>query len=588
MSEDDGEPGTDDALAAQMAMRADHKNISYFAFTATPKVKTLELFGRKNDEGQPEPFHLYTMKQAIEENFILDVLENYTTYEMAYKIATANGADREVPKGEAAKLIARMVRLHSYTITQKVAIIVEHFRETVAPLLNGRAKAMVVTDSREAALRYKMQMDNYIKEKDYTDLQTLVAFSGTVKIDDDFPGEWTEGKMNKLRGESIPEAFDTDSYQVLIAAEKFQTGFDQPKLCAMYVDKRLDGVAAVQTLSRLNRTYNGPFGEKTTTYILDFVNTAGGIEKAFQPYYEATVLADVTDPNKVHDLIHEIDSYGIPLLYTEEGIEAFANAYFEEESSKAAKQTRLNNLIGPIKDRFIKRRDEAREANDTNAIDAGKVFRKKIMTFGRYYRFLSQLYNFSDAAIAKREIFYEYLARNIRENETGERVDITDVNLTHLRLTKTFEDKIRLAQSQVSFIGGNGDDVSTVARIKAYAPLSEVIALMNEFFGNDVSDDNQISLLAGVLGKAVESPDLIAQAMNNTIDRFALGDAPKVADSLLNETIYETQEKSSDNARQIQQIAEVLRDDIKRDRFMPVLLGAIYKTIRDRRGQPGA
>lgn len=587
MTEEEGDIGSDDAMAAQMAARADHKNISYFAFTATPKPKTLELFGRKDAEGRPKPFHLYTMRQAIEEGFILDILLNYTTYEMAYKVATADSKDYDVPKGEAAKLIARMAKLHSYTIAQKVAIIVEHFREAVAPLLSGHGKAMVVTDSREAAVRYKKQMDKYITEMGYTELRTLVAFSDKVKIDDDFPGEWTEGNMNHLKGEGIAEGFDTDVYQVLIVAEKFQTGFDQPKLCGMYVDKRLGGIAAVQTLSRLNRTYNGSLGEKDTTYILDFVNDADDIEKAFQPYYEATILEEATDPNKVHDLIHEIDAYGMPLLYNDQDIETFAMAYFEEEKSKEAKQTRLNKLILPIRDRYLERRDKAREANDTLAIDEGKLFRKRILTFGRYYRFLSQLYNFGDAMIARREVFYEYLARNIREVETGEKADISGVVLTHLKLTKTFEDKIKLKKDGLSLIGGGSDAGTAIAKIKAYSPLSEVIALMNEFFGSTISDDNQISLIAGVIGKAIEAPDIVAQANNNTYDKFALGDAPRTFDNLLNETIYETQEKNSDNARQIEQIAEILQDDEKRSRFISALMNGAYKMIRDSRESTG-
>lgn len=582
ITEQEGEIGSDDAMAAQMAARADHKNISYFAFTATPKAKTLELFGRENAEGRPEPFHLYTMRQAIEEGFILDVLLNYTTYEMAYKIATADGKDYDVPKGEAAKLIARMAKLHAYTIAQKVAIIVEHFRETVGPLLSGHGKAMIVTDSREAAVRYKKQIDKYITEKRYSDLRTLVAFSDKVKIDDDFPGEWTEGNMNHLKGEGIVEAFDGDGYQLLIVAEKFQTGFDQPKLCGMYVDKRIGGIAAVQTLSRLNRTYNGSLGVKDTTYILDFVNDADEIEKAFQPYYETTMLEEATDPNKVHDLIHEIDAYAMPGLYVGGDIETFAQAYFEEEQSKQAKQTRLNKLILPVRDRFIERRDNARQANDTFSIDEGNLFRKRIITFGRYYRFLSQLYNFGDAMIGRREVFYEYLFRNIREVETGQKVDISGVGLTHLKLTKTFEDKIKLNKGGISFIGTANDAGTTVARIKAYSPLSEIIALMNVFFGTNISDENQISLIAGVVGKAIELPDIVTQANNNkTFDKFVLGDAPRVFDNLLNETIYETKEKNSDNARQIQQIAEILQDDERRSRFVDALMSGAYKTIRD-------
>ncbi|MGC8485901.1 MAG: type I restriction enzyme subunit R domain-containing protein [Candidatus Baltobacteraceae bacterium] len=442
---------------------------------------------------------------------------------------------------------------------------------------------MVVTDSREAAVRYKVQMDRYIKDHGYQHLQTLVAFSGTVKIDVDFPGEWTEGNMNHLKGQGIPEAFDSEEYQVLIVAEKFQTGFDQPKLCAMYVDKRLDGIAAVQTLSRLNRTYHGPLGEKDRTYILDFVNEAEGVQKAFQPYYEATMLENATDPNRVHDLIDALDAYAIPTIYTIDDIDAFATAYLEEQKSGAVRQTRLNNLIAPIKNRFISRRNAAREANDTNELEESKVFRKRIGSFGRYYRFLSQLYNFGDSMIGKREIFYEYLARNIRESETGERVDITDVQLTRFKLTKTFDDAIRLAPNAGSVIPGVADDISFVTVMKAYVPLSEVVELMNEFFGADTGEEDRVRYkwIAEILNKVVGTPDIVAQAKNNTEEKFALGDAPKQFQTLLFDALYGIRDKNETDAKGIERIEEVMQDDGKRERLIGAFIRGAYRTIKE-------
>ena len=270
---EDEELSAEDVLLAAMARRAEAKNISYFAFTATPKPKTLDIFGRLDAAGHKAAFHEYWMKQAIEEGFILDVLQNYTTYRFLYRLAIRDEKSGEfvVPKSETAKLIARWEKLHPSNVAQKVQIIVEHFRESVKPLINGKAKAMIVCGSRKAAVKYKLAVDKYAKEKGYHDIQALVAFSGEVTDVDEAPGQsFTENSMNQLRKESIPEAFKGDSFQVLIVAEKFQTGFDQPLLVAMYVDKKLAGINAVQTLSRLNRIYERDGVKKTATYVLDF------------------------------------------------------------------------------------------------------------------------------------------------------------------------------------------------------------------------------------------------------------------------------------------------------------------------------
>ncbi len=578
MGEEEGDVGVDDALAAEMASRAHHKNISYFAFTATPKHKTLQLFGRKGPDGKPVPFHVYSMRQAIEEEFILDVLANYTTYDMAYKVATRDGKDYDVPKGEAAKLIARMARTHSYTIRQKVAIIVEHFRETVAPLLSGHGKAMVVTDSREAAVRYKKQIDEYILEKKYTDLHTLVAFSGEVKIDKDFPGTYTESKMNNLKGMDIPEAFGSDEYQVLIVAEKYQTGFDQPLLCGMYVDKKLDGVAAVQTLSRLNRTYRGPFGEKTSTYIIDFVNDAEQIKESFLPYFETAHIQDVSDPNNVHDLINTIDAYGMPTCYTGADIETFAQAYFEETKAGDQSQTRLTKMLHPFRDRFLERLAKARGADDTQAVDEAMIFRKNLTSFTRLYRFLSQIYDFGDASVAKREIFYDWLGRNIREIETGEKVDISNVAMTHLKITKKTDGKISLAGWQAPIPGGSAIGTA-VAKIKAHSPLSEVIDLMNEFFCTNITEESQITMIGGVWTKLNQDTSLNAQAKNNSLEKVFLGDAKPKITTWMNETHLEETERNEANSREMDQMKSILSDEERMGRFAKAMIEAFYKTV---------
>src|SRR5690625_978948 len=305
--EDGGEIDVEAILAAEMTQRAEAKNISYYAFTATPKAKTLELFGRPGADGKPAPFHRYTMSQAIDEGFILDVLPNYTPYKVAFKLVH-NGQDydsEKVDKSRALKSLMQWVRLHPHNTAQKVAIIVEHYRANIAHLLDGHAKAMVVTGSRKEAVRYQKALQDYITEKGYN-LAALVAFSGKVTDPELFKDDVTEKseELNPgLKGREIAEAFNGQEYQVLIVANKFQVGFDQPLLSAMYVDKKLAGVMAVQTLSRLNRTYPG----KESTYILDFVNDPADILEAFKPYYRGATMLETTDPNLIHRIAHKLD-----------------------------------------------------------------------------------------------------------------------------------------------------------------------------------------------------------------------------------------------------------------------------------------
>lgn len=283
--------------------RGEQPNISFFAFTATPKAKTLEMFGTTGESGLPYPFHLYSMRQAIEEGFILDVLQNYVTYETYFKLAKRIEDDPCFERAKATKALTRYVSLHPHNIAQKTEIIVEHFINVTRHKIGGRAKAMVVTSSRLHAVRYKHAFDEYIKKKGYKDIKTLIAFSGTVE---DHGLEYTESGMNRFKESELPEQFATDEYQVLLVAEKYQTGFDQPLLHTMYVDKKLSGVKAVQTLSRLNRTCAG----KEDTFVLDFVNKAEEIQYAFRPYYQATILKEATEPNLLYDIENELHAYG--------------------------------------------------------------------------------------------------------------------------------------------------------------------------------------------------------------------------------------------------------------------------------------
>ena len=313
----------EDGLNEAMRSMGRQKNLSIFAFTATPKGKTLELFGRPGPSGKPEAFHTYSMRQAIEENFILDVLTNYTTYKTFYRFVKQVADDPEVKKKEAVKVIAKMALMHPTNVEQKVAVIVEHFVANVRHRIGGRAKAMVVTYSRIQAVRYKLSFDRYIKEKGYKDIHALVAFSGTVH-DPETDIDYTEPGMNldivtqrPISESNLSERFGSSDYQVLIAANKYQTGFDQPLLHTMYVDKRLDSVQAVQTLSRLNRTAPG----KEETFILDFVNDPQEIHDAFKPYYDSTLLAETSDPQQLEILKHELDQAQV---YHWSEVEAFA------------------------------------------------------------------------------------------------------------------------------------------------------------------------------------------------------------------------------------------------------------------------
>ena len=424
---DGGEVSTEDLLAMQMTVRAKDVNITYVAFTATPKAKTLELFGcwphpdlPAGPDNLPTPFHVYSMRQAIEEKFILDVLKNYTPYKLAFKLAH-NGhewSEKEVERNVAMKGIMRWVRLHPHNVSQKVRVVVEHFHKNVEPLLNGHAKAMVVVGSRLEAVRWKRAIDDYIKRQDYK-ISTLVAFSGEVNDIESGPDPFTETSKTlnpNLFGRDIRDAFSTDEYRIMLVANKFQTGFDQPLLCGMYVDKRLGGIQAVQTLSRLNRAYSGPFGVKDTTYILDFVNDLEEIREAFKAYYDTAELENVTDPNLVFNLRAKLDATG---HYDELVVERVVAI----ELNPKAKQGELVSALEPTVNRLLKqfkvaqeslksakaKKDNQKAEEAQNELDALLLFKHDMSTFQHVYTFLSQIFDYGNTAIEKRFIFYKRL-----------------------------------------------------------------------------------------------------------------------------------------------------------------------------------
>jgi type I restriction enzyme R subunit len=548
---------TEEALLAQMSKRAGSKNISYFAFTATPKAKTMELFGRLGPDNKPAPFHTYTMQQAIEEGFILDVLQNYTTYEIAYKLATITDKAGEVvvPTGEAAKVIKKYAKLHPYNIEQKVEIIVEHFRETVQPLLGGRAKAMVVCDSRKAAVRYKVAIDKYIAGKGYG-LATLVAFSGEVTDEVDGVKEtYTESGMNSLKGESIPEAFAADSYQVLLVAEKFQTGFDQPLLVAMYVDKKLANISAVQTLSRLNRTYERDGIKKESTYVLDFVNKAEDILKAFIPYYRVAQLSGVTDPDIIHDLQSKLDKANV---YTFDDVERYFAAFTKAQAAGKGEKSQglLKAVLDPVVDRYRAWVEKAKQEDDTESVERAEIFKKNVAEFVRAYGFLSQIYDYGDTDLEKRSIFFHGLTRLLKDDQDDNEIDLRDVQMTHYKKKVGFSGHISLMSGTAVPLEPMTSIGTAKAWQKKYGALAEVINIMNEILGAGIDDEHQIVFLAATAQKLTEVESLRDQARNNSREQFKnAGDVESLGEEML---VHAKEELADKNERQNAAIQESL------------------------------
>ncbi|ROR89996.1 type I restriction endonuclease subunit R [Nocardioides aurantiacus] len=535
---DGGEIDTEALLAAEMEDRADSPNLSFFAFTATPKPKTMELFGRRDPNGIPRAFHEYTMRQAIEEGFILDVLQNYTTYDTAFRIAekakatAATGKTKlsevkVVDEVEATKGLMKWVSLHPTNVAQKVQIIVEHYRTNVRHLIDGHAKAMVVTSSREAAVRYKEAIDAYIKKRGYTDIATLIAFSGSIEVDGvTFPGvepPYTEGNLNtQLKGRSLPKAFATDEFQIMLVANKFQTGFDQPLLCAMYVDKRLSGVTTVQTLSRLNRTYAA--GGKDTTYVLDFVNDPDEILADFKVYYETATLEGETDPDLVHDLQAKLDNAGI---YTTAEVDAFAEAYVGGKGNSA-----IQAPLKAAKDRFNDRYNVAVAADDKATVDDLDVFRKDVGSFIRLYDFLSQIVNYQDTDLEKRSLYLRFLARQITAKNRNQEVDFSTVELTHIKQTRTADRSLDLGTGEAKGLKPITATGSGQSRDPNMVRLEAILAKVNDLFaGEDFTVAEQRSWVEGVVTVLMDDDTIQTQATNNSKKQFM--ESPDLNDAVV-------------------------------------------------------
>lgn len=566
-AQDEGEDLTitaEDLVAASVEARRSSSNLSYYAFTATPKPKTLELFGRPLDptqplskQNKPKAFHVYSMRQAIEEGYILDVLRNYTNYKVAYNLAQkVASADYAVDSKKAKARLGQWVRLHDYNISQKIAVIVEHFREHVAGLLGGHAKAMVVTSSRKEAVRYKVGFDKYVRDMGYADLNAMVAFSGEVEFNAQDPNsegllgqKFSETSMNPgLKGRDMRDAFDTTEYHVMIVAQKFQTGFDQPKLCAMYVDKKLGGVEAVQTLSRLNRTYPG----KEETYVVDFFNDPDDVLKAFQEYYETASLLDVSDPNLIWDLYEKLRAADI-FYWTE--VVQFSEAFFLKGKSHAA----ISNICKPAVERWqtkyadaadqlehrkellerakasgdaVLMGNEEKELKETKMqLDALGIFKGDLVTFTRYYEFMSQIVDYESSDLEMLSLYARHLAPMLRETRPEEDpIDLSSVELSRYRLSLLGQRNLHMVKEGAEGLTPGTSAGTGRPQDKKEAFLSQIIERLNELWGEVLTDGDQLSMLESTARKLRENDTVMKQVESNSREGVLVGDFPSAVD----------------------------------------------------------
>lgn len=547
------EEGSDDiekAVSETQKGRGPQKNISYFAFTATPKNVTMELFGTKGADGLPRAFHLYSMRQAIEEGFILDVLQNYMTYKTYYELEKAIEDDPHFKVRLAQRKVARFATLHPTAIAQKVEVIVEHFLRHVADELDEQAKAMVVTQSRIHALKYYQAIRKYIEDKKYQGVKPLIAFSGELN---DEGAVYTEAQINGFAETELPEKFDGKDYQLLIVAEKYQTGFDQPKLCAMYVDRKLDGLQAVQTLSRLNRTYP----DKTQTFILDFQNTVKDIQDAFKPFFEATHLEALSNPNQVYELEGRIKKFHI---IDDGDIEAFVKIYFKSKL-QSHDRIELEKLVRNAVQRFEAEEDEGKQ----------EEFRQLLKSYMRFYAFVAQVIRLEDTSLEKLFSYVSLLAKLIPNRQVPGEVTIT-------------EDMMRLHAFQLDHKeakSGSLDAGSTTALkpitefgAKPYTEdedrtLSEIIDKFNQRHGTEFSKDDFLRF-ERVNQNILDNEDLKDMLKNNP---------PDVVYSAFTQAFFEGIIKSFARDDQMQNI--VMTDAAAREQVFKLMFS---RALREARG----
>lgn len=500
----------EDKLVNELLSHGRHKNLSFFAFTATPKQKTLEMFGRRNAEGGFEPYHVYSMRQAIEEGFILDVLKNYMTYKNCYKIASNTPDNPEVPTSAAVKAVRRYESLHPHNLSQKTAIIIEHFREITSKKIGGRGKAMIVTASRLHAVRYYHEFKRYIERKGYKNLDVLIAFSGVVKDVDSIGNEieYTEAGINKTKDgrkiseKQLKEEFHGDDFNMLIVAEKYQTGFDEPLLHSMFVDKKLSGVKAVQTLSRLNRTMPG----KNDTFVLDFVNTAEEIQEAFRPYYEATKLDEEININLIYDTKTIIRNFK---LFNDNDIDKFIKINYKKGKQNATDLGKMTSLFKPVIERY----------NELNE-DSRYEFKKAIRNFNKWYSYIIQITRMFDKDLHKEYSFTAYLEKLLPKVK-GKDIDLEGkLKLEFYKLEQTFKGDISLNPQNTEVILPNPKTITGGAKpTDDESTLEEIISKINEKYQGIFTEGDRV-IVETMYKKCTNDKALKKYAKNNDAEIF--------------------------------------------------------------------
>ena len=539
-----------DKLLREMIVQGRHKNLSFFAFTATPKAQTLEIFGTEWEDGSFHPFHVYSMRQAIEEGFILDVLQNYMTYSTCFKIAKNTPENPELPESRATKIIKKYEKLHPYNISQKSQIIVETFRETTRHKIGGRGKMMVVTDSRLAAVRYLNTIKKYIEDQKYTDMDVLVAFSGSVR---DGEEEYTEPGLNVRRdgshiSETQTKAEFHDNFNILVVAEKYQTGFDEPLLHTMIVDKKLKGVKAVQTLSRLNRTCPG----KVDTFVLDFANKKEDILEAFQPFYQETSLEQEVNVDLIYQTQRELRDYAV---YSDDDIKAFIEVWNQPGGQSAKAMGKMTSTLKPVADRYNYKNPEERYQ-----------FRRQIRSLLRWYSYITQIMRMFDIDMQKEYLFLSYLIGLIPEDAV-EPVDLDGkLQLEYFKLQKTFEGAILLDK-----VDGQYEPAKQKggAASQQKSTLDEILQKINDRYKGSFTDSDRV--LLGALHDKLIADTKLASAARTTDPRiFAESIFPSVFGTAAIESYMESQESYS----------SLFEDQAKYEAIMAALAGIIYRELR--------
>lgn len=543
----------DDLINDQIEKSGKQSNVSMFAFTATPKNKTLRLFGHLNPQGQYEAFHLYSMKQAIEEGYILDVLQNFTEYDTMFQLNKEIQEDPEMKTDDAKKQIARFIELHETNIAQRIEVIVEHFRTIVMGELGGMAKAMVITASRKSAVKYQKAFKDYIARKGYTGIDALVAFSGKVTLEGD-DTEYTEPGMNGFREEQTPIMFDSDDYNVLIVANKYQTGFDQKKLCAMYVLKKLKGVNAVQTYSRLNRICP-PYDKKT--FILDFVNTYEEVQESFAPFYTTTLLSGNLNPKHIYDLEANIDAFMVldPL-----DIQNFNDLLFKkrEKNITAAEKKALTFYL-----------QKAKNAVKQYDIPKQREIRFKMRSFVRFYEFLLQASCFKDVDIHKKYVFIGYLLSYLNIAGGGSGFDLTGKIKASQFVQKkgdTHTNEKQVSKPVVKLPESDGFNLTEAKKER----LSQIIKDINSRMGMQFDDDVAVKAMLQIKDLLMKSDRLKTSAQNNSEKDFEFSFYDDIDDALIK------------GLAQNQDFFTLLlnNEEIKRS-VLGIFAGEIYTSLRD-------